>query len=301
MEALRHYSKKIDTSRERRVRMYVGPNQALEWLETDMNNRKLMNDKVDRYGALIRSDDWVASQAIQPVCIDWNGNLIDGQHRLRAIVRTGITVEIDVVFGCDPELKRYIDTGASRTTAQVLYMTEDDPIIRCRSIHALVKEISIKIDNMHRDFSPEETKQLIMRRYYVYKHVYDYYLSPYTNPKASSKYILRGMVSLDANNIRQDLVVAFYKCLNSNADAPQGRNGKAVRDFCDWHIATTKARTGLTAHSIAVPDEVVNRLQKAFYLFANNKKTTSKSGELYPLTSDMLDKLNEKYKAEASE
>ena len=280
--------------------MLVGPELADKWLATDSNNRKLMNEKVHRYAALIHSEDWVASQAIQPVCIDWNGNLIDGQHRLHAIIETGIAVVIDVVFGCDPELKRYIDTGASRTIAQILYMTEDDPVIRCKSIHALAREISIKIDHMHRDFSPEEMKQIIMRRYYVYKHVYDYYLSPYQKPKVAASYALRGMVSLDANNIRQDLVVAFYRCMNTNADAPQGKNGKAVRDFSDWYVSTNKGRTGINAHVKTATDEVYQRLQKAFYLFANNKKTTSKQGELYPLTSDMLDALNTKYESEAN-
>lgn len=297
MEALR-YPSKIDTSREIRVKMFVGPREAHQYLATDINNRKLMKNKVDRYAALMMSGDWTASDAFT-ICIDWNGHLIDGQHRLHAVIQTGLTVEMVFIFDCDPNLRKYIDTGASRTIAQVIYMNEDDPVFRSKPIQALAKQIHIKIDKLHEDVSPEEMMQIIRRRYYVYKHVYDEYLSPCTKPKAASKHVLLGMLSLDANNIKPDLVVPFYRCLNCNEDAPQGKNGKAVRDYYDWYQSTTKSN--LTAHSRAVPDEIYYRLQKAFYLFANNLKTTSKSGELYPLTSAMLDNLNEKYKAEANE
>lgn len=293
MEAIRDFIE-VDTSKERREKVFITPSYAKKLLATDSNNRKLMKQKVERYAALMRSGNWTASDVFT-ISVDWNGHLIDGQHRLTAVVVTGLTVEMVIVSGCDPILRKYIDTGASRTTSQVITMTQDSPVVRSAAIQALVRTVSVRIDKTHSDFSPEELVQLINKRYYVYKHMYEAYISRFSKGKAMSNHVLLGMLSLEANNIRQDLLCAFYECLNRNEDAPRGRNGKAVRDFYDWYLSVTDIRRRANASFRTIPDEVYHRLQKAFYMFANDIKKTTKSGEIYPLTSAMLDELNKKF------
>lgn len=44
-----------------------------------------------------------------------NGILLDGQNRLNAIMRAGVSAKTHVVFGLDPEIFKVEDTGTSRT------------------------------------------------------------------------------------------------------------------------------------------------------------------------------------------
>lgn len=52
--------------------------------------------------------------------IDRNGNLLDGQHRLMAVVKSGTTHLMTIVSGLDPEAFLTIDQGTRRTNADML-------------------------------------------------------------------------------------------------------------------------------------------------------------------------------------
>lgn len=49
-----------------------------------------------------------------------NGSLLDGQHRLTAISKSGIEMNMLIVRGLDDDAFKYIDTGKTRTAADVL-------------------------------------------------------------------------------------------------------------------------------------------------------------------------------------
>lgn len=55
----------------------------------------------------LRNGRWVEKG--DPIRFDWSGRLIDGQHRLEAIRRSGVTLELLVVRGLSPDAWRYID------------------------------------------------------------------------------------------------------------------------------------------------------------------------------------------------
>ncbi|MFF3864088.1 hypothetical protein [Streptomyces sp. NPDC002209] len=56
----------------------------------------------------------------QPVAFDALGRLIDGQHRLAAVVQSGVTVQMWVIIGADPDTFGVVDTGLARRPAQFL-------------------------------------------------------------------------------------------------------------------------------------------------------------------------------------
>lgn len=51
-----------------------------------------------------------------------DGNLLDGQHRLNAIIQSGCTVKMMVVWGLDESSQDTVDIGAARTVADMLDM-----------------------------------------------------------------------------------------------------------------------------------------------------------------------------------
>lgn len=56
----------------------------------------------------------------QGVIFSPDGDLLDGQHRLRAVVEAGVTVEMFVVRGVPKERFETMDTGRARTVGDVL-------------------------------------------------------------------------------------------------------------------------------------------------------------------------------------
>lgn len=58
--------------------------------------------------------------------VDRNGNLLDGQHRLMAVVKSGTTQMMTIVSGLDPEIFTTIDQGTRRTNADMLSVANPD-------------------------------------------------------------------------------------------------------------------------------------------------------------------------------
>lgn len=76
-------------------RVPVTPERARRWLARNAHdNRPLYPPAVDRYTAEIRSGQWTR-WAHRP--IEFRGRwLVNGQHRLTAIVASGMTIHLEV-------------------------------------------------------------------------------------------------------------------------------------------------------------------------------------------------------------
>lgn len=96
----------------------VTPTMAAEWLKLNNNNRNMRSGNVAMYARDMTADNWrVTGQAIQ---FDRDGNLIDGQHRLQAVIKAGRSVMFLVVRGLDPNAKAVVDAGAKRSAGDAL-------------------------------------------------------------------------------------------------------------------------------------------------------------------------------------
>lgn len=97
----------------------IDPEQAKTWLATNReNNRNISKALVNRLAAdMIRNQWHVTGEAIK---FDTEGRLIDGQHRLSAIVASKKTVQMYVVRDLAPETMYVIDTGKSRSAGDAL-------------------------------------------------------------------------------------------------------------------------------------------------------------------------------------
>lgn len=93
----------------------VTPAMAAEWLNRNISNRPLRPWWVGQLAAKIERGEWMVTH--QGVAFDQSGVLLDGQHRLRAIVQAGKTCEMVVWRGADPMSFAVVDTGVLRTFA----------------------------------------------------------------------------------------------------------------------------------------------------------------------------------------
>jgi len=95
------------------------PADAKEILASrNTHNRILRPKAVADYARDMAAGSWrVNGEAIK---FDHDGVLLDGQHRLHAIVAAGVPVAFLVVTGLEPETQDTMDSGRKRTTGDAL-------------------------------------------------------------------------------------------------------------------------------------------------------------------------------------
>lgn len=98
--------------------MEITPAQAAEFLKMNCSNRAVRPSWVRRLTDIIQRGEWMLTH--QGIAITADNKLLDGQHRLKAIVASGQTVQMNVSFDCEPQSYMVVDGGVKRTTADHL-------------------------------------------------------------------------------------------------------------------------------------------------------------------------------------
>ena len=124
------------TSSENLQLITVTPEMATEWLDKMGANRKLNMSHADRLAEDIKRGDW--HQTGDPIRFDRKGNLVDGQHRLQAIINSGRAVELYVARNLDSKAMAVIDTGKARSIADVFQIRG---VENGRKLAAAIKQI----------------------------------------------------------------------------------------------------------------------------------------------------------------
>jgi hypothetical protein len=98
----------------------ITPALADEWLKrVPETQRSVRDDAVERFKKDMLGGRWATDYS--PYRFDKHGKLIDGQHRLWAIVEANVILtEQAVVFGMDPNDYETLDQGTKRTFADTL-------------------------------------------------------------------------------------------------------------------------------------------------------------------------------------
>ena len=98
----------------------ITPDIAREWLEKrPPHQRRVTFATVQRMARRMQEGTW--RYLTNPFQFDWDGHLIDGQHRLLAVAQSGITWPGAVVVkGEDPDAFQDFDTHLRRTAAQFI-------------------------------------------------------------------------------------------------------------------------------------------------------------------------------------
>jgi hypothetical protein len=104
--------------------MDITPEQATKWLENqNTHNRKLIQATVDKYAQDMREGRWLLTH--QGIAFDEKGNLVDGQHRLWAIVLSGKTIPMRIFSNVPSEAMKCIDIGSRRSSLDVIRLSQN--------------------------------------------------------------------------------------------------------------------------------------------------------------------------------
>lgn len=120
----------------------ISPETAQELLKKVSVNRNIRKVMVAQYVNDIRNNRW-DTQTGETIKFDTKGNLIDGQHRLLAIIQTGQTVPVHIAYNCSINAQRVID-GGGRNVADMLKVSgvgkPDEVALVLKSFAAYVKQ-----------------------------------------------------------------------------------------------------------------------------------------------------------------
>ena len=93
---------------------------ALSWLKRNMENRPFSRDAARLLAAEMNRGYWRENG--EAVIFDTKGILIDGQHRLQAVVNSNHEYLVPVITGIQSKVRPTVDTGKKRSGAQNLQM-----------------------------------------------------------------------------------------------------------------------------------------------------------------------------------
>ena len=129
----------------------VTPAMAKKFLTKNKGNRSVRENKVTKYAYQMTNNQWVPNG--DPIRFDVENNLIDGQHRLNAAVKSGTTL-VDTIVVRGLSLKAYatIDDGVVRKIGDVL---SRENIPNASEVGALARWMIV----IERGFDPRTTYQ----------------------------------------------------------------------------------------------------------------------------------------------
>jgi hypothetical protein len=102
----------------------ITPERAEHYLDklppthSDIQQRNLSTKTVDRYALDMASENWPF--AGDPIRFNVDGELIDGQHRLRGVMQSKVAQMMIVIRGLERETFAVFDTGRARSFSDVL-------------------------------------------------------------------------------------------------------------------------------------------------------------------------------------
>lgn len=96
----------------------IDGNMAKSLLSGNKKNRSLSKKTVDKYAAALKKQEWQLNGETIKIAPD--GRIIDGQHRLNAILQSGVPMTTYVAYDIPEACFYTIDTGKNRSGSDIL-------------------------------------------------------------------------------------------------------------------------------------------------------------------------------------
>lgn len=99
----------------------ITPELAKGLLSHNPINRRIRRQDVAEYARQMRCGLWQTNTG-DSIKLAHDNTLLDGQHRLLALIEAGVSLNFLVVEGIDKDVLTVLDTGLKRTTGDVLHI-----------------------------------------------------------------------------------------------------------------------------------------------------------------------------------
>lgn len=127
--------------------------------------RRLSQTRIDKFARAMADGQWQLTH--QAIALDENGILIDGQHRMAALIQSDTTQEFLIAYAAAQETFDVIDTGQARTPSDALaiagYQNVNQVASAARILlsYELIKGTKIRISAVSRQFTNVDILNLV--------------------------------------------------------------------------------------------------------------------------------------------
>lgn len=198
----------------------ITPEMAERWLVANTHNRSPREAAVKYLVTEMQNGRWrVTGDTIK---IGKSGRLLDGQHRLIAVVRSGVTIRSCVAYDTPDDCFSVIDRGVRRSQSDALKVAGYTNTIVLATVLAWIERYHLgkHMDSAYRNPSPERSLELAL----MYPDADDC-IREYTSSKgnrwvgaqsAAAHYLFRKVDKAEADKFFRD----FYTGENLSAGDP---------------------------------------------------------------------------------
>ena len=246
----------------------VTPEMAKQWLLKNNFNRPLKPKLVDNYVRQIEAGHWRRTH--QGIAFDEEGVVLDGQHRLHAIIRTGQSLPM-LIFQAAHES---IDGGKPRTLLDIVRLELLDDTIKGKHISVLKEMWAGRHCKSQNHLSATEVINMYRRHHLPVRFAVDMLENNIVNNTT-----LVAVVARACHTVPKEKILEFCNILRTGSgDHPIA---KLVLEFRHWLLR-------LCDRQEATRREIYKRAETVLQAFLRNETSCEmvrEHKELFPLYS----------------
>lgn len=261
----------------------ITPDRAKTLLETTDRNRRLSEGTVVAYSNDMLAGNW-QEDVSSPIAIDSDGILRDGQHRMAAIVKSGIPIKMWVCRNVNPD--GLYDVGRARTVSDQMKISCNDleKVYMSTAAQAVIRFFVLK-EKWQRKVTFSEVRDFIYDNHDIFTPFFDG-ISQQTFAKTGIAIVKIGMFTAYCAGVDMNSLQHFYSVLGTGmSESAEDFPIIAYRNYL---------LEGVSVHHTSV--EEVMRCQFAIYKYMTKSKTKRSKvpyEPIYPIYPEIL------YKKEA--
>lgn len=144
----------------------ITPAKAQQYLEKNTSNRPLRKTRVAKYARAMQGGEWYVTN--QGLAFNCDGSLLDGQHRLHAVIQAGVPVKMAVTRGLDRASMFGIDTGGNRSVADIARVAGVNREITTTMVstaRAMIDGLNVKYTNQASAYTEEQIIEFVLKHY----------------------------------------------------------------------------------------------------------------------------------------
>lgn len=250
----------------------VTPEMAKQWLQKNSFNRPLKPKLVDNYVRQIESGNWHRTH--QGIAFDEEGTVLDGQHRLHAIVKTGQPQPMLIFLNENQSNHESIDGGKQRTLLDVVRLELLDDTIKGRHICVLKEMWAGRYCKNQNHLSATEIINMYRRHHLVVRFAVDM-----LDNSIADNTTLLAVIARACHTVPKDKLLEFCNIIRTGSgDHP---SAKLVLEFRHWLLR-------LRDRQEATRREIYKRAETVLNAFIHNETSCEMAREhkeLFPLYS----------------
>ena len=223
----------------------ITPSEASKYLANNPANRRLSESEVETLAADMREGRWCITH--QGIAIGKTGRLLDGQHRLAAVIKAGVPVQMMVTF------------------ADIFLFSGEEPWMRNKSVISAARFLLSYRGNHS---VPADEIRSFLNKHNAYFSMYHKMLNAGKSTRLIHTSIGAAIVAAGINGVPEPELTAFYDLYACDKLPGGGYNCEIVLKLKNYMVQNKLKH--ITPNKI----ELYKLTSNVIYNFVKNTKTT---------------------------